>query len=175
MTARMPGTVIDVSATLVDEHDSLPRTALKNLALLLPRQPRIQTQYLDARSKFALQQFADIANLALARKKDQDVAAADFSGFGGDFLIGLEHRLRQIGVLVFVLGFPIAHFDGMAAAAHRDDRRVAEELRHAFDIERRRRHDEFQSGRRGSSRLSTPSNKSTLSVRSWASSTMTVS
>ena len=98
MTARMPGTVIDVSATLVDEHDAPARAALKNLALLLPGQARIQAQYLDARLQFALEQLADIANLALAGKKHQDIAVADLSGFGGDFLISLEHGQRQIGV-----------------------------------------------------------------------------
>ena len=117
------------------QHNPLSRAALKDLALLLPGQARIQAQHFDARSQFALEQFADVANLALARQKHQDVAVADLAGFGCDLLIGLEHRQRQIGVFIALFGLPIAHFDGIATAADGDDRRIVKEARYPFNIE----------------------------------------
>ncbi len=117
---------------------------MKYLALLLPRQARVQLQHLDIGVQLALQNLADIAYLALPGEKHQNVAAADCLGFGCDFLVGLENRGGQVGILGIVLRFAIAHFDGVRAAAHRDDRRVIEEPRDAFDVQGRRGHDHFQ-------------------------------
>ena len=74
------------------QHDPLPRTALEDLALLFPTQARIQAQDLNLRLQLAFQHLADIANLALAGKKNQDIAVADISRFASDLLAGLENR-----------------------------------------------------------------------------------
>ncbi len=87
---------------------------------------------------------ADIAYLALAGQKHQDVAAANFLRFGGDFLIGLENRGRQVGIVRIIRRFAVANLDGVSAAADRDDRRAVEELRNAFDVQSRRGDDHFQ-------------------------------
>ncbi len=122
----------------------MPRSALKYLALLFPRQARVQLQDLHIIAQLAQQVLADIAYLALAGQKHQNVAAADCLRFSGDFLVGLENRGGQVGIVRIVRRFAVANFDGVSAAAHRDDGRAIEELRYAFDVQSRRGHDHFQ-------------------------------
>ena len=126
------------------QHDAPPRAALKNLALLFPGKARVQLQYVHARLEFALQEFADVADLALARQEHQDVAAADGLGLGGNLPTGIQDQRRQVGVLGVVGCFAVAYFDGMAATAHRDDGRAAKEARDAFDVQGRGGHDDFE-------------------------------
>ena len=87
------------------QHDSLPRAALKYPALLLPGQPRIQLEDLDAGCSSRCRMFADIAYLALAGQEHQNIAAADFPGLGGDFLVRLENRGRQVGIVRILAPF----------------------------------------------------------------------
>ena len=127
------------------QHDPLPRAALKYPALLFPGQPRIQFEHLHLFPQLALQELAHVAYLALAGQKYQNVAAADLARFGDDFSTGLEHRGRQVGILLLLIGgLAIADFDRVAAPDHRDDRSVIEESRDALHIQCRRGHDEFQ-------------------------------
>ena len=81
------------------EHDPLARAALEYLALLLPGQARVEGQHFDARLQLALEQFGDVADLALSRQKHQHVAAADGTRRRGDLLIGRKNRRRQIRIL----------------------------------------------------------------------------
>ena len=77
----MPGTVSEVSATLVASTMRRPRVAVEDAVLLGLRQPREQRQHLGiARQRLVRQVLAQVvgrlADLALAGQEHQDVARA---------------------------------------------------------------------------------------------------
>ena len=69
----MPGTVSEVSATLVASTTRRAMTA-EHALLFLGRKPRIQRQNLSVRRMMLAQRLGSFADLALAWQKHQDVA-----------------------------------------------------------------------------------------------------
>ena len=73
-TYRMPGTVSDVSATLVASTIRRPVCGGEDLVLLGGRQPRVERHDLGARQAALAQRVGGVADLPLAGQEHQDVA-----------------------------------------------------------------------------------------------------
>jgi hypothetical protein len=93
-TYRMPGTVSDVSATLVARTTRRPRMRREDSLLLGGRKPCVKRQHL--RVLHVTQRFCGVADLALTGQEDQHVA--------GWFLVELVYRVDDGLGLIAHLG-----------------------------------------------------------------------
>ena len=153
----MPGTVSEVSATLVAKNHPAPAARGEDPRLLLRRLPGEQRQHFGAGGVMGLsQRLGRLADLALAGQKHQHVAGAA--------TLRLVHRVDQCiveigGLLLRILARrfrhrQIADLDRIEPAGDLDDRcrlptRSAKVPGEAFGIERRRGDDHLRSGRFG--------------------------
>ena len=159
----MPGTVSEVSATLVDSTMRRPRLPAEHALLVGDRQPREERQDLHVARirtprEARAQQVARLADLALAREEDEDVAGP----FAPQVLGGAHDRLLEILLVVgraFALGRdhrlvagerPVADVHREHASRHLDHRgrlAVVREMRgEALGIDRCRGHDDLEVG-----------------------------
>ena len=74
ITARMPGTVSEVSATFVASTMRAPSRGLEHALLLFLRQTRVERQHLATLRMLFAQRLGRLADLALAGQEHEDVA-----------------------------------------------------------------------------------------------------
>ena len=140
----MPGTVSDVSATLVASTIRRRRCAVvEHLLLFGGRQPGVERQHLGVLiADGAAQRFGGVADLALAGQEHQHVAGR----FGLEFVDGVDDRLGLVahlgaddlvvgvvGIVVVVRSvgaddfqWAVTDLDRVGAPGHLDDRRAVE-------------------------------------------------
>ena len=107
----MPGTVSDVSATLVASTTRRPVCGCEDLLLLGGWQPGVQRQHLGVLIDSAAQCFSGVADLALAGQEHQHVAGR-FGlqlGDGVDDRLGLVAHLGADDLVVGVVGIVGRH------------------------------------------------------------------
>ena len=90
-----PGTVSDVSATLVASTMRRPVCGCEHLLLLGGRQPRVERQHLGAGCQRTAQSLGGVADLALAGQEHQHVAGR----FGVQFVDRVDDRLGLVADL----------------------------------------------------------------------------
>ena len=126
------------------QHDAAAARRLEHALLLFLRKPRVQRQHLATLRVVLAQRFGGLADLALAAQEHEDVARL----LAPQLIDGGKDRglLVDRGFVVFLveLDRPIAHLDGIAAARHIDDRRIAEVPREPLRIDRRRGDDDLE-------------------------------
>ncbi len=150
----MPGTVSEVSATLV--ASTMRRVAApgrKDALLLLCGQPREQRQDLRALRMMLAQSLGGFADFPLARQEHQHVAAA---GARGHLVNRIDDRLRQVDlvlVLVVLVERAVPHVHRVQPSRDLDHRRIVEVLRESSASMVADVMISFSSGRRGSSCL----------------------
>jgi hypothetical protein len=151
----MPGTVSEVSATLVASTSRRPRDGANTRCCSGTESRANSGRIFDRRGVGPVretlgQQRGRLAYLALARKKHEDVAGT----LSPEVLDRVDDRVLEL-LLVVRLGVargerPVPHFDRVHAAGHFDDRGgrspAAEVPREAVGIQRRRRDDHFEIG-----------------------------
>ena len=134
-TYLMPGTVSEVSATLVASTTRRAGCGGEDPVLLGGGQPGVQRQDLGAEQRALLlhqlaQRVGGVPDLPLAAEEDQDVAGA----LGGQLVDRVADRLDLVADVLLVavavlvaLGEldqrPVAHLDRVGAAGHLDHRR----------------------------------------------------
>ena len=165
-TYRMPGTVSEVSATLVASTTRRPVCGGEDPVLLGGREPGVERHDLERRPRSSCQvgeRVGGVADLALAGQEDQDVARS----LAGQLADRVDDRLGLVAddrlALLVVLGQlderAVADLDRVGAAGDLDDRRrraapVGEVLRRtARGSMVAEVMISLRSGRRGSSRL----------------------
>jgi hypothetical protein len=123
---------------LVGENHAPALRRLEHAVLLLGREAREERQDLGALRMVLAQRLRGLADLALARKEDEDVAGAaamrDLIHRLGDRLVHV-HRLVVL-FLHFEIFRPIANLDRVGPPGHFDHRRAIEERREAFRLDR---------------------------------------
>ena len=133
MTYLMPGTVSEVSATLVASTIRPLAARVENLVLLLQAQPGEERKDLGARQPpvgldAGVEGLRRVADFALAGEEDQDVAV----GFQGELVDGVAHRVERVAVLLeFVVRggtFSVSVFGAGAGAAGRLGKRPVADL-----------------------------------------------
>ena len=125
------------------QDDARPAMRLKHTVLLRRRQARIQRQNLGIGWMVLAQALGGLANLALAREKNQDIARP----VPPQFIHRIEDRLLQVAIaLVFVIGQqrPVAQLHRITAPRDLDDRRSVKMAREALRVDGRRGDDDFQ-------------------------------
>ena len=91
------------------------------------------------------QQFRGVADLPLARQKQQDIARP----FTRQLIHGIQYGLTAIPVLLVLIVAaqgPVTHLHRIGAPAHLNDGGVVEVLREALGIDGRRGDDQLQIG-----------------------------
>ena len=151
-TYRMPGTVSEVSATLVASTIRRPVCGCEDPVLLGGRQPGVERQDLGARGRLLLaQRVGGVADLALAGEEDQDVArplARDSSSTASQIAVIWSRSLGPSPV-VRVDERAVADLDRVGAAGDLDDRRVVEVLGEPLRVDGRRGDDDLEVGPAG--------------------------
>ncbi|MDX6690909.1 MAG: hypothetical protein QOG15_2366, partial [Solirubrobacteraceae bacterium] len=132
------------------EHDAALAVRLEHPLLLGRRQARVEREDGDLLRQPGGQRLGGVADLALAAEEDEHVAGP----LADQLLDGAADRVDRVTIgpdlLLLVverrLGaqWPVAHLDGIRAAGHLDDRRVAEVAAEAPGIDRRARDDELE-------------------------------
>ena len=119
------------------EHDAAALVGLPHALLGGGGLPREQRKDLDARAQPAFERIRGVADLALARQEDEDVAGP----FAQQLLDRIPDGVGLVGVLV---RRPVAHLDRIGAAGDLDDRRVVEVRAEPLGIDRRAGDDDLQ-------------------------------
>src|SRR5260221_4360651 len=119
------------------EDDYPVRAALEHAVLLLGGKAREERQDLDILRMVLPQRLGRLADLALAGKEDEDVAA---DARARKLVHGFRDRLAHVDRLVVVfLDFEefrtVAYFDRIGAARDLDHRRAVEKLRDALGVD----------------------------------------
>ena len=96
----MPGTVSDVSATLVASTTRRPLCGFHTRCCAAVRLAREQRQDLDVGAQPALERVGGVADLALAGQEHEDVAGP----LAQQLLDGVADRVGLVGVLVAARG-----------------------------------------------------------------------
>ena len=126
------------------EHDAAGAARPEDPLLLTRREARVERQELDVLRQAAGQRLRGVADLALAREEDEDVAGR----LAQQFLDGVADRVGLVAVEILgVLDRAVADLDRIRAAGDLDDRDVVAEVpREAVRVDRRRRDDQLQVG-----------------------------
>ncbi len=112
------------------EHHAGSAGRLEDALLLGVGEARVEREQLDLVAQPGAQGVLDVADLALAREEDKDVAAA----LGQQLLDGVADGVLHVAFRL--IERRVAHRDGVAAALDGDDRRVVEVGGHALDVDR---------------------------------------
>ena len=121
-----------------DDAQAPPRR-IKYAILLSVTQPRIKRKYLYAIA--TPQRLRQITNLPLARTKNQDVATRTVVLLG-DLIDKLYDLLLNTTITVFN-AVEIVHLDRERPTRDFDDRRIVKMFTKSFNIDRRRRNNDF--------------------------------
>ena len=128
-TYLMPGTVSEVSATLVASTTRRPPVRLEHAVLLGRGQPGVQRQHLQAGEVRPVgQRIGGVPDLPLAAEEDQDIARAFGAQFRDRVADALDLVLRLAAWPVRVGKRPVAHLDRVHPPGHLDDRRPVARL-----------------------------------------------
>ncbi len=139
----MPGTVIEVSATLVASTTRRPAVGLEDPLLLGGGEAGVERQDLGVGQVEGAQGVGGVADLALAGEEHEHVARTGPAQLGDG--------VGDAGDLVAALGVegPVPHLDRVGAAAHLDDRGAAEVLGEALGLDGGRGDDDLEVGAAG--------------------------
>ena len=142
----MPGTVSEVSATLVASTMRRAAARLEDALLLLEREPRVERQDLGAFRMVLAQRLGGLADLALARQEDEHVAGGPSRASSST--ASSDRFFHVLVFLVFVGGFEraVADLDRIGAAGDFDHGRTVEMLREALGLDRRGGDDDLEIG-----------------------------
>ena len=148
ITYLMPGTVSEVSATLVASTIRRPVWRWKTRCCSACESRAYSGSTSVYRQLLLVQRVRGVADLPLAGEEDQDVARA----LGLELVDGVADRgdLVAVGVLAVLLEQrPVADLDRVRTAADLDDRGVAEVPGEALRVDGRRGDDDLEVGAPG--------------------------
>ena len=124
------------------QDDAASAVRLEDAVLFAVGQAGIQRQDLGVAQVALAERIGGIADFAFAAHEDQDVARA----FVTQLVNGIKNSLQLValGIIRLFHNRAIAHFHGIRASRHLNNRRIVEVLRETFRVDGRGGDDHFQ-------------------------------